>query len=132
MRIIIGSGAVMNNDLIQFKLQIFLHTFVIALIFGVGSIPFLGVDIGYFYGLLLGVCVSIVCFNILLFMSKRVLAAGNKFLATVGYLIRLPIYGFAFYMSMRIGMVAGIACVIGFMAVPLSMLYIFGIKAKIR
>jgi len=120
----------MNDDLKDFKLQIFIYTFVLGAVFGVGSIPFLGVDIQYFYGLLLGVCISIVSFSILLFTSRMVLQSGKKSLAAVGYLIRLPLYGFAFYMAMRISFISGIACLIGFMTVPASMVYVHGIKAK--
>ena len=120
----------MNDDMKKFKLQIHIYTLVAAVVFGVGSIPFLGLNTHYFYGLISGVCISIVSFNVLLFVSEMVLNTGNKYMAALGYLIRLPLYGLDFYMCLRIGVVAGIACVIGFMAAPASMVYVHGIKAK--
>ena len=121
----------MNEDLTKFRLHIYIYALVTALLFGIGGLPFVGADIRYFYGLLFGFCVSIISFSILYFMSAIVLKTGKKYIATTGYLIRLPMYGFAFIMCMRVGAVAGIACVLGFMAVPVSMIYVYGIKAKL-
>jgi len=121
----------MNNDLRKFRLHTYAYALLTAIVFGVGCLPFIGVNIGYYYGLLFGFCISIVSFNILCFISEKVLKTGKKFLATAGYLIRLPLYGFAFYMCMRIGLTSGIACILGFMTVPVSMVYVHGIKAKL-
>ena len=125
------SEVAMNEDLRKFRLHVYLYALIAAMIFGVGGLPFVGIDLRYFYGLLFGVCISFISFGILLFVSGMVLKTGRKFLATMGYFIRLPIYGFTFYMCMRVGVVAGIGCVIGFMAVPAAMIYVYGIKAKL-
>ena len=116
------------NNLTSFKLDIFKYTLVAAALFEAGSLPILGFDIKYSYGLALGVCISVISFNILLFISKKVLATGKKFMAPLGYLLRLPIYGFAFYVSMKVGTISGIACLLGFFTVTLSMIYVHGIK----
>jgi len=121
----------MNEDSRKFKLHIYKYASIVAVIFAIGGLILVGPDIRFFYGLLFGVCISVISFSILLFVSGIVLKTGKKFLATVGYLIRLPIYGFAFYMCMRVGLVTGVACVLGFTVVPVSMIYAYGIKAKL-
>ena len=118
------------DNMSLFKFQIYKYTLIVALLFEAGSLPFLGFDIGYLYGLALGACISIVSFNILFFFSEKVLATGKKFLAPLGYMVRLPLYGVAVYMSYRISTVAVIACLLGLFSVQVAMVYVHGIKRK--
>ena len=83
----------------------------------------------YTYGLFLGTFIAIVSFNILVFVSKKVVSKRKPWLAPAGYLLRLPIYGVAFYFSyMGFGLLSGIACILGFMTVQMSIIFIYGIK----
>ena len=120
------------ESLTAFKLQIFKYALIIAVIFGVGSLPFLGVSLPYLYGLVFGTCVAVAGFNILVFMSERLVARRKAWLAPVGYFIRLPMYGIAFYLCyMGYGLISGVACILGIMTVQLAIIYIHGIKAKL-
>lgn len=119
------------GDLTAFKNQIVIYGIIVALIVEVGSLFFLGFDQGFAYGLALGTAISVVNFNIMAFTMKRMLAiSGGKLFAFSSYMIRMCIYGFAFYMAMRISFVSGIGSVIGFMTLKVAIYYLHAIKAK--
>ena len=116
-----------------FKLQIYKYALITAALMAVIGLPLFGTGVQYVqyaYGLLFGASISIISFNILLLMSKKVLSSGKKQWAPIGYLLRLPLYGVAFYLCVRLSLTAGIACILGFMTTPLAMIYVHGIKAK--
>jgi len=119
------------NDLTKFKLQIFKYMLIVAILFGLGSLPFLGVSIPYLYGLALGTCVGALGFSLLVFMSEKVLALRKAWLAPLGYFMRLPIYCLAFYLCYAgYGLASGIGCIFGIMTIQVSIIYVHGIKAK--
>ena len=121
----------MNDDLKSFKGQIIKYTIVVTLIIEACSIPVLGFNVGFLCGLLVGAVVAIASFLALIIISKRVLGTGEKWMASAGYLIRLPVYGAAFYITLKVGgTVAGIASLFGFLTTNFSMIYIYGIKSK--
>ena len=118
------------DDMASFKLQIYKYTLVAAVLFELGSLPFLGFDLRFLYGLVFGTCVSVMSFAALIFMSKTVLRSGKKGMAVLGYFVRLPLYGIGFYLCMRTGVIAGIACLFGFMTATVAIIYVHGVKAK--
>ena len=121
------------ESLISFRLQIYKYTLITALILAAGALFVLGPGaryVQYAYGLALGTCVSVMSFNILFLVSRKALAMGKKWMAPLGYMARLPIYGFALYVCLRTGITAAIACIIGFFTITLSIIYVHGIKAK--
>ena len=120
------------DNLTSFKLQIFKYALIIAVVFGVGSLPFLGFSIPYLYGLALGTCVAFAGFSILVFVSQRVILRGKAWLAPLGYFLRLPMYGLAFCLSyMGYGLTAGVACIFGLLTIQVAIIYVHGIKAKL-
>ncbi|MDR2132191.1 MAG: ATP synthase subunit I [Clostridiales Family XIII bacterium] len=118
-----------TNDLAAFKNRIFLHGLSIALIFEGGSLLFLGLDAGFAYGLALGTAVSIVNFNILARVSRRLLDGGRPWMSFVGYIARLAVYGFAFYMALRVSHIAAIGAALGFLTLKLAIYYVHGFRA---
>lgn len=118
------------NDLVAFRLQVFKYAFFIAILFELGSLPFIGISIQFSYGLLLGACTAIMNFNLLIMFSKKVLDAGKKWFAVIGYLLRLLIYGFVFYMCMRVSKIAGLSCVFGFLTIAIALFYQYGVKTN--
>jgi hypothetical protein len=115
--------------LAAFKNQIFFHGLVAALIFEAGSLLFLGFDAGFAYGLALGTAVSVVNFNILAHTSRRLLNGGRAWMGFAGYLVRLAVYGFAFYMALRVSHAAAIGAALGFLTLKLAIYYIHGFKS---
>jgi len=121
----------MNNDLKAFRLQIIKYTIIIAVILGACSIPFLGFDAALLCGLLAGTAVSVLSLFMMVAMSEKVAASGQKWLSSLGYVIRLPIYGVVFLVCIKLGgFFTGIACLIGFMTGMMAVIYLHGIKAK--
>lgn len=123
----------MDKSLTTFKVQIYKYTFLTAIILEIGALPILGVGVRYVdysYGLALGTCIAVMSFNILFLMSKKVVMDGKRMWAVVGYLVRLPIYGAGFYFCIRLSVVCGVACLLGFFTSTLSIIYIHGFKAK--
>jgi hypothetical protein len=117
-----------TRELTAFKNQIFLHGVVVALIFEAGSLLFIGFDVGFAYGLALGTAVAVVNFNILAFASRKLLNGGHAWMGFAGYLVRLVVYGFAFYMALRISNAAAIGSALGFITLKIAMYYIHGFK----
>jgi|GEM_PF-1118241 len=119
------------NDFTAFKNQIFIYTLIVAVFCQLISLIFLGVDVKFSYGLVLGTCVAIVNFNLLVFSSKAILKnSKGKGFAFASYIIRLLIYGVAFYMAMKVSVPAGLASVVGFLTLKLAIFYVCGIKTK--
>lgn len=118
------------KNLTSFKNQIFKYGIIIAVLCQLISLPFLGLNPQFSYGLALGTAIAIVNFTILEFTLKKVIEDRKGSLAFVGYLIRLAVYGGAFYISMRVSLISGMATLIGFMTLKLAIYYLHGIKAK--
>jgi hypothetical protein len=117
-----------TKGLAAFKNRIFFHGIAVALIFEAGSLLFLGFDIGFAYGLALGTAVSVVNFNILVFASRRLLASGRAWMSFANYIVRLAVYGFAFYMALRVSHTAAIGAALGFITLKLAIYYIHGFR----
>lgn len=118
------------NDFTAFKNQIFLYSVIVSLIIELISLPILGWDKEFLYGLLLGTAVAIVNFNILAFSFRKVINDRRGSWAFISYLIRLLIYGFAFYTAAKISFVSGMGSVLGFLTIKAAIIFIHGIKAK--
>jgi len=121
------------EDLTRFKLQIFKYALIAAILFGLGSLPFLGLSIPYLYGLLLGTCVGALGFSLLVAISKKTITGRKAWLAPLGYMIRMPVYCLAFFFCYAgYGIISGVGCILGILTIQAAILYIHGIKAKLR
>lgn len=113
-----------------FKNQILGYSLIIAGIAWLISLIFLRINIQFLYGLALGTFVSFVNLNVLMFTSKLVLKKSKPVLASLGLVFRLCIYGYVFYVALRVSSVAGIGCIIGFLTQKIAIYYVYGFKAK--
>ena len=121
----------MNDNLGTFKFEIIKYTIIITVIFLACSIPVLGFSAEFLCGLFAGTAVSVMSLLIMIYAAKRTVESGVKWVATLGYLIRLPMYGVVVILCLKIGgLTAGIGCLIGFMTLTVSVIFIHGIKAK--
>lgn len=121
----------MNADLKKFKIEIYKYGAIVGLIMAIVSIPFLGLDIKYLYGLCLGIAISIANFEIMSFTyEKAIKPDGSSAIVFIGYILRLIIYGVAFYMAMNVSLVSGIGALLGFIALKIGIYYKHGFKAK--
>lgn len=118
------------DDLTKLKSHILIYSLVIALICEVVSLPILGWDIKFLYGLVLGTAVSIAGFSILVFTSKLTIERGKKSYSFISYMLRLILYGVAFVAAVKVSFPAGIACLIGIFTTKIALLILLGIKPK--
>jgi len=118
------------NDLTAFKNKIFLYGIIVMVIFEIASLPLIGLDIKYAYGLLLGTFIAISNFNILAFTLKKVLSDGNKSFIFLGYFLRLALYGVAVVTAFKVSNHTGFGSLLGFITVKISIYYLHGFKAK--
>jgi small basic protein len=118
-----------TTDLTAFKNRIFFYGILIALIFEAGSLLFLGFDVDFAYGLAMGTAVSVVNFNILAYTARKLLNNGHAWMSFAGYIVRLTVYGFAFYMSLRVSLIAALGAVLGFLTLKLAIYYVHGVRA---
>ena len=119
------------GDLKKFQLETLKYTLIAAALFEAGSIPVLKFSIEYLCGLTAGTCISVLSFSMLLYTSAKVLNSGQKWLSTIGYLVRLPMYGIVFYLCMRFGgLICGVASLLGFFTGTAALIYANGLKPK--
>lgn len=120
-----------TNQMKTFQGQIFKYGAIIAILCELLSLPFLGWSPQFAYGLALGTCVAVVNYSILTFSAKKIIYGGKgASMAVLSYVVRLIIYGGAFYMSYQIGTVSGLATLLGYMTLKMGMYYTYGFKPK--
>jgi len=118
------------DGLTSFKNQIFKYGIMAAAVFELASLPFLGLDARYFYGLSLGTAVAIVNFNIMAFTFQQTLERRKSAIAFAGYFVRLAIYGGTFYMSIGVSLISALGTGLGFLTLKLALFYLHGFKSE--
>jgi hypothetical protein len=119
------------TDLKRFHSQIYRAGILIALLFELLSLPFLGFDPRFAYGLALGTVVAVANYSLLAYVTARILNRGKgAALAVLGYLGRLALYGWVFYTSYQIDTTSGLATLLGYMTLKLGMYYVYGFQPK--
>ncbi len=118
------------DGLTSFKNEIFKYGILTLAIFELASLPFLGWDAQFFYGLSLGTAITIVNFNLMTLTLRLTLERRNLVISYFGYLIRLALYGGTFYLALKTGLICALGTLLGFFTLKLAMLYLHGIKAE--
>jgi hypothetical protein len=120
------------NGLTSFKNEIFKYGIAIAAVIGLASLPVLGLDAQFLYGLFLGTAIAIVNFSLMSFTFRLALEVrkGAGAIAFLGFLVRLAVYGIAFYMSVKVSLASGAGTALGFLSLKLALFYLHGLKPK--
>ena len=116
----------------KFKKEITLCIIALAVVVEVISLPFLGWNILFTYGLAIGTVVAIVNTNILSRAAEKAVATNKPRVVTISYILRMVIYGGAFLFSIKTARVAGIGTAIGFFLPQVSMYIVVGLFPIIR
>lgn len=99
-----------------------------AALIGLLSLPFLGFDPAFLYGLALGTAIGAGNHQLLaMFAGQTVERRRGVAIAVLGYAVRLAIYAAAFLVAYRSGAASGIACLLGFLAMKLGLVIVYGI-----
>jgi hypothetical protein len=118
------------DGLSSFKNEITRYGILVAAVFELASIPFLGLDAQFLYGLSLGTAIAIVNFHLMAITFRLVLEKRNRSIAFIGYLIRLAVYGGVFLISIRVSLISALGTALGFLTLKLAMFYLHGFRAK--
>ena len=116
----------------KFKKEITLCIIALAVVVEVVSLPFLGWNILFAYGLAIGTVVAIVNTNILSRAAQKAVDTDNKKVFISSYILRIVIYGGAFILSIKTAGIAGLGTAIGFFLPQISMYIVAGLLPKIR
>lgn len=118
------------EGLTTFKNEIFKYGIAAAAVIELASLPFLGLDAQFLYGLFLGTAIAVVNFNLMDFSFRLALELRKGAIAFLGFLLRLAVYGVAFYMSLRVGLISGAGTALGFLTLKLALFYLHGYRPK--
>ena len=99
----------------EIKKTITKYTIIIAAIAAVISLFVFGPNILFPYGIALGVCASLVNLSVISSSIDRAVASGRKAPVIIGFLIRIVLYGAAFFLAVRTGGISGLGAAIGFL-----------------
>jgi ATP synthase I chain len=126
----ISDGPINMASFLKFRNQIFKYSILVAIIMEVVSFAVFGLSSKFLLGLVAGTAVTIVNFTILERSAAKLVQKNSKGPVVAGYFLRLPIYGVVFYVCLMAGMRSAIGCALGFVTLPLALIYIYGIKSR--
>lgn len=115
---------------LKFRNQIFKYSIIVAIIMELVSVIFIGLSTKFLLGMVVGTAVTLLNFSILERSSEMLMKKNSTGPMVGGYFIRMPIYGVAFYLCLRAGLYCAVACGLGFVTLPVALLYIYGIKSR--
>jgi hypothetical protein len=118
------------GSLSKFGKQIFKYSMIIAVIMELGSLIPLGLDARFLLGLVAGLAITMVNFVILEISAVQLMQKNSGAPVVTGYFIRMVTYGIAFYFCIKVSIICGIGCGVGFLTLPLAMIYLYGIKSR--
>lgn len=108
-------------------------TFFVAGIIEIVSLIFLGWNLKFLYGLVLGTAIAIGNFSLLTLTSGFALKFRRGVIINLlGYIVRLIIYGAIFFYSYKVGTVSGIGTLLGFITLKLALIHEHGIKPGMK
>ncbi|MEG0918786.1 MAG: hypothetical protein RSE61_02480 [Anaerovoracaceae bacterium] len=110
-------------DLINFKKRIGLTAIFIVLLVEIFSLLFCGVKLRFTVGLMVGVIISIINFEILINFSRKVIIYRNVAKSTVGFIIRMTIFAISFLICAKVSMTCGVGWIIGMVSHKLGIFY---------
>lgn len=118
------------GSLSKFGKQIFKYSMIIAVIMELGSLIPLGPDARFLLGLVAGTAITMVNFVILEISAVQLMQKNSGAPVVTGYFIRMVTYGIVFYLCIKVSIICAIGCGVGFLTLPLSMMYLYGIKSR--
>lgn len=113
------------TDLTQFKREINIYTLLMAIVAELISLPFLGFDLGFSGGLIVGTLVTVLNFTLLVKAGEKVMDTREAKPMVGGYFIRLVIYGITFFAALKIGFHVAIGCASGFVTLHVAILFLY-------
>ncbi|NLY70106.1 MAG: hypothetical protein GX076_00210 [Clostridiales bacterium] len=118
-----------RSELKAFLSPIIKSGIVLTVLCQLASLIIIGWSPHFLYGIVLGACISIVNLNFLSFTVTMTLNGRfGPFISVTGYIVRLLIYGGAFFVSYNTSLTSGIATIIGYIIFKVAIYYSYGFK----
>jgi hypothetical protein len=105
------------------KKEVILYTIISAAAAELISLPLIGPNIFFPYGLAIGTCIAIINLNIISKSIDRAVETGRKAPVTLGLIVRILLYGGGFLLAAGTSGLSGLGAAIGFL-LPRAVLYI--------
>ena len=121
-----------SMNISKFKKEISLCTVVLAIIVEIISLPIIGWNTLFVYGLAIGTVVAIINTNILSKAVEKAVENNKRKYIIITYILRMVLYGGAFALSLKTANIAGLGTAIGFFLPQISMHIVAGLFPKIR
>ena len=96
------------------------------------SLPVLGPNILFPYGLAIGACVAIIALNLICFTIERAASSGKRIPVIIGFYTRIALYGGALYLAATTSIITLAGAAIG-LILPHIVLYLsYGLVPAIK
>jgi hypothetical protein len=118
------------TSFMKFRNQTLKYSIIVAIVMELVSLVVLGFSTKFLLGLFAGTATSIVNFTLLERSVVGLMQTNSKIPVVAGYFLRLPIYGAVFYACLMSGTSSVAGCALGFVTLPLALMYIYGIKSR--
>ncbi|MCL1895817.1 MAG: hypothetical protein FWG03_04645 [Clostridiales bacterium] len=119
----------------EIKKEITLYTIIAAAAVEAISLPILGPDILFTYGLAIGACAAVINLNIISVSVDRAVRQGRKGPVILGFVLRALLYGGAFWLAASTSGVCGVGAAAGFLlpriVMPIRFVFLPWLRMKL-
>ena len=96
------------------------------------SLPVLGPNILFPYGLAIGTCVAIIALNIISFTVGQAAESGKRKPVVIGFIIRILFYGGVLYLAVSTSVLSLTGAAIGLVLPHIAMYIMYGLVPAVR
>jgi len=108
------------------------YTLIAAVAAELISLPFLGPNILFPYGLALGICAALIALYVISVSIDRAVARGKRSPVFLGFFIRMLLYGGALWLAVRTSGISGAGAAIGLLLPQAALRIRLGLVPAIR
>jgi len=131
-RICVNFGEWEEKTINDLKKEITLYTVIAAAVAEAISLPFLGLNIVFPYGLAIGVCAAVINLSIISTSIEKAVAVNKRAPVIIGFVVRVLLYAGALLLAINASTISCLGAAIG-MLLPRVVMYIrYAIRPAIR
>ena len=112
--------------------KLILYTIIAAVVVEVISLPVIGPNLLFSYGLAIGACAAIIALNIIAVSIDRAAERGKRKPVIFGYIVRVLLYGGALFLSVRTSGLSFAGAAIGLLLPHAAIYVMYGLVPSVR
>lgn len=120
------------GDLKSFKKEILLTALCVAVFAEIVSMIVYRPSLWFATGLAVGTATTVACFLILTRTGAMTNITKKSGIVVLGYFARMLLYGVVFFICIKIKVVCGFGCLVGFVTLHFGILILYGIVYRFR